>query len=322
MTSAVRRPFAGESDISRIAGLIASCQAVDRVESPYLNALHELREALLEPTAGWMREVALWESGSDLVAFAMFKAPPSGVGDDVFFWFTVHPSARETDIAADILAWAAERASVAVGLDAVLMTAAREDDRWRLALLSRLSFAPIRVFLRMVRKLDDDLAVLSPPAGYQTRPVAGLDEVDAWVDLYNSSFADHWEHIDMTPEERRIDIGRDRYRGDLDLVAVAPDGTLAAFCSCGISNHDDGSREAWINLVGTRPIQRRRGLAGALITAGLAALRADGMTEAKLGVDAKSPTNATTLYESLGFVVTSTTTVFRRAVGAAETDAV
>jgi hypothetical protein len=38
------------------------------------------------------------------------------------------------------------------------------------------------------------------------------------------------------------------------------------------------------------------------------------MTEAKLGVDAESPTSATALYEALGFTVAKTTTVFRRPV--------
>jgi mycothiol synthase len=314
MTSAIRRPFAGESDIPRLSALIAACQAMDRVDSPYLSSLHELRETLLDPTLGWTREVALWESGSEIVAFAFFWVPPSAEGHDVYLWFSVHPSAREGDLTSGIVAWAAERASVLAGPDAVLMASAREDDHWRLASLSTFGFTPIRVFLRMVRKLDDDLPVPSPPSGYQIRPVAGLDELDAWVDLFNAAFADHWNHIPLTSEEHRIQLGRAHYRQDLDLVVVAPDGTLAAFCSCAIKDHDDGRREAWIDLVGTRPAYRRRGLASAVIAAGLTALRAHGPTEAKLGVDAESPTSATALYESLGFAVAKTTTVFRRPV--------
>jgi hypothetical protein len=38
------------------------------------------------------------------------------------------------------------------------------------------------------------------------------------------------------------------------------------------------------------------------------------MTEAKLGVDAESPTGATSLYEALGFTVSKTITVFRRPI--------
>lgn len=315
MTSAVLRPFAGESDIARISELIATCQAVDDVDNPYLATLDELRETLLEPAPGWTREVALWEADSDLVALALFRVTDSGEGHNVYFWFTVHPSARERDLPAAILAWANERASDLQGPDAALMTAARDDDTWRLAVLPTLGFTPTRVFLRMVRQLDDELPDSPPPPGYQIRPVTGPDEVDAWVDLYNVSFADHWEHTDATPEQHRIQIGRPSYRRDLDLVAVASDGSLAAFCACWINDHDDSRREAWINLVGTHPAHRRRGLASALIAAGLTALRTEGLPEAMLGVDAESPTSANTLYASLGFSVTKTTTVFRRPVG-------
>ncbi len=315
MTSAVLRPFAGESDISRIAELIAACQAVDDVETPYLASLSELRESLLDPTPDWTREVALWESGSDLVALALFRVPSSGEGHNLYFWFTVHPSARDSDLAAAILAWADGRASDLQGPNAALMTAARDDDHWRLATLPALGFSPNRVFLRMVRQLDDGLPASSPPPGYQIRPVTGPDEVEAWVELYNASFADHWEHTDATPDQHRLHIGRANYRRDLDLVAVAPDGTLAAFCACSIDDHDNGRREAWLHLIGTHPAHRRRGLASALIAAGLTALRTHGLPEAKLGVDAESPTSANTLYASLGFTTTKSTTAFRRPVG-------
>src|SRR4029453_5957692 len=104
-------------------------------------------------------------------------------------------------------------------------------------------FAPVRYFLRMVRRLDESLPVIPSPSGYQIRPFAGLDEVDAWVALSNAAFADHWEHYDTTAEHSGLGMARPPYRPGLDLVAVAPDGALAAFCSCEISDLDDGSRD-------------------------------------------------------------------------------
>lgn len=304
--------FAGESDLPRLVALNAACQAVDQLEDP--PTLQEVRENLLEPTGEWRREIALWQSGGDLVGCANFWVPPPTDRQSVFFWLVVHPTARVSDLPTEIIAWVEKCATALGGPDTTLTTGASEDDRWRLAIVPTFGFVPVRYFLRMMRRLDEPLTVIPPSPGYQIRPLAGMDEVEDWVLLFNAAFSDHWEHYDTTADERRIALERPRYLRDLDLVAVAPDGTLAAFCSAGISELDDGSREAWIELVGTHPAHRRRGLARAILTAGLAALRDHGMTEAKLGVDAASPTGATSLYEGLGFTVAKTTTVFRRPV--------
>jgi len=306
------RPFAGEPDIPLLADLNAACQAVDQLDSP--PNLQAMRENLLEPTGDWVREVVLWQPGSEVLACALVWVPPPTERSDVFFGFVVHPSARQGDLPGQILAWVEEHAATLAGPATRLTTSASQDDHWRLAIVPTFGFAPIRYFLRMIRRLDESLPVIPPPSGYQIRPLAGLDEVDAWVALFNAAFADHWEHYDATAEERQIEMARPRYRPDLDLVAVAPDGILAAFCSCGLSDLDDGSREAWIELVGPHPAHRRQGLARAALAAALAALRDDGLTEAKLGVDAESPTGATSLYEALGFTVAQTTTVFRRPI--------
>jgi mycothiol synthase len=185
-----------------------------------------------------------------------------------------------------------------------------------MGLIPTFGFAPVRYFLRMRRRLDDSLPAVSAPAGYVVRPLSAEDEVEAWVELFNLAFADHWEHHPLTAEERRHQLGRPSHLPDLDLVAVAPDGALAAFCANTINTLDDGSAESWIDLVGTHPAHRRRGLARALIAHALSALRTKGMREARLGVDAESPTGATSLYDALGFTVTKTITVFRRPVRA------
>ncbi|MEA2515531.1 MAG: mycothiol synthase [Thermomicrobiales bacterium] len=312
MTTFHPSPFAGESDLPRLGELIAACQAVDQLESPYTH--QDMREELVEPTVGWRREVALWQSGSDLLGVACLWVPPASEKPDAFFWFVVHPSARDGTLVRELVVWADEQGAALAGRDATLTTGATEEDRWRMLVVPTFDFAPVRYFLRMSRRLDDALPVLPPPAGYLIRPLAGPDEVEAWVDLYNAAFADHWEHIHLTPDERRLEMARPSYRGDLDLVAVAPDGTIAAFCAAAIRELDDGGLEAWINLVGTHPAHRRRGLARAVLAAGLTALSGQGMTEAKLGVDAESPTGATSLYEALGFTVSKTITVFRRPI--------
>ena len=56
------------------------------------------------------------------------------------------------------------------------------------------------------------------------------------------------------------------YRRDLDLVAVAPDGELAAFCTVWF---DDVTRTGSFELVGAHPAHQRRGLGRAVMYEGL-----------------------------------------------------
>jgi GNAT superfamily N-acetyltransferase len=67
------------------------------------------------------------------------------------------------------------------------------------------------------------------------------------------------------------------YDQELDLVIVAPDGTLAAGCLCWL---DARNQVGLFEPVGTRPAYRRRGLASALMAEGLRRLAARGATAA------------------------------------------
>jgi mycothiol synthase len=128
--------------------------------------------------------------------------------------------------------------------------------------------------------------------------------VEGWVDLYNQSFVDHWDYHPMTIENREHWLTDPGYMADLDLVAVAPDGTFAALCSCEInaeSNERDRRKEGLVDLLGTRRGHRRLGLGRAMLLEGLSRLKSAGMDTARIGVDATNPTGALGLYESVGF---------------------
>ena len=70
------------------------------------------------------------------------------------------------------------------------------------------------------------------------------------------------------------------YRRDLDLVVVAPDGAIAAFCTIWF---DDVTRSAYFEPVATVPAHRRRGLGRAVMTEGLRRLQRLGATTAFVG---------------------------------------
>jgi ribosomal protein S18 acetylase RimI-like enzyme len=69
------------------------------------------------------------------------------------------------------------------------------------------------------------------------------------------------------------------YRRDLDLVAQASDGTLAAFATVW---YDDACRFGYFEPVGVDPAHQRRGLGRALLCAGLHRLRERGACVAQV----------------------------------------
>jgi len=84
-------------------------------------------------------------------------------------------------------------------------------------------------------------------------------------------------------------------RRDLDIVAVAPKGEFASFCTIWF---DDVTRTAAFEPVGTAPAHQKRGLGKAVMCEGLRRLQRLGATLAYVG--SYTP-GAHALYESVGF---------------------
>jgi ribosomal protein S18 acetylase RimI-like enzyme len=85
------------------------------------------------------------------------------------------------------------------------------------------------------------------------------------------------------------------YRRDLDLVAVAPGGEFASFCTVWF---DNVNRMGVFEPVGTAPAHQRRGLGKAVMSEGLRRLKHLGATLATVG---SYSNEAGALYSSLGF---------------------
>ena len=151
---------------------------------------------------------------------------------------------------------------------------------------------------------------LSPSCGLvnrcskDERYCISLCDLNDWVDLFNESFIDHWDHHDLTVEAAGHWLMNPHYKPALNLMAVASDGTFAAFCVGYINREENtrsGRKEGWIKLLGTRRGFRKLGLGRSLLLAQMRQLKAAGVEQVKLGVDAQSLTSATRLYESVGF---------------------
>ncbi|MFO7167878.1 MAG: GNAT family N-acetyltransferase [Chloroflexota bacterium] len=305
------RLYAGEADLAPIVEFVNLCEAHDRTQEG--TSIEELRNDLSQPGFDPTRDVRLWyDEAGRLVGYGELWAHEETADGDGFLWFQVHPELRG-EIERDMLAWADARLRE-LGRR-MLRVAARDVEAQRAALLESLGFEPVRYFLRMVRPLDEPIPEPVFPAGYTLRD--GDHDPQAWADLYNESFVDHFNFHAREAEHVRHWQSEPDYRPDLNLVAVAPDGTLAAFAWCSINVQENerlGRRDGWIGLLGTRRGHRRIGLGRAMLLSGMQRLRAAGMERAALGVDAASPTGATKLYESVGFRTEHSRTLYSRDV--------
>jgi ribosomal protein S18 acetylase RimI-like enzyme len=75
-----------------------------------------------------------------------------------------------------------------------------------------------------------------------------------------------------------------------------------------------GHKRGYTENICVRRPWRRQGLAKALIALSLIALKERGMTEAGLGVDAENISGALHLYESMGYRVVKTSTIYRKPI--------
>jgi mycothiol synthase len=311
MTTMTMRLFAGVADLQAIVDLFNAIEATDQIGAG--TSVAELQIDLDNPMLDSARDMALWEDErGTLVALGALWIHPATVAIEAFFWMRVHPDARGTELERDVIDWGTERLreiAAARGLPAHLRLGTRDDNAYQIDTFDRNGFQFDRTFFDMARPLDQPIDAVPLPEGFMIRPLDGENELAAWVETFNQSFIDHWNHHDMTIERRRHWMKSLDYRPELDLVAVAPDGTLAAFSYCSIetaNNRRMGVRDGWIADLGTRRGYRKRGLARALLTASLHTLKHAGMDMAKLGVDTQNPNGALRLYESVGFQTVET----------------
>lgn len=219
----------------------------------------------------------LWEEGGQIISILM---PDGGLGEAHLL---VHPILRTPQLEEDMLAVAQERLAT-VGPDGSrkLCVWAPEQDRLRQGLLSaRGYYKGDWPETQWRRCLEAPIPTAPAPSGYTIRSLE--DGLELLERCYASGLAFH-DGDTATAVENRNDPTWYRsiqtaplYRRDLDMVAIAPDGAVAAFCTIWF---DDATRSAYLEPVGTVPAHQRRGLARALMVEGLQRLQRMGATTA------------------------------------------
>jgi GNAT superfamily N-acetyltransferase len=146
------------------------------------------------------------------------------------------------------------------------------------------------------RDMSEPIAGVRMARGYTVRPLGGADELPArswvsWRAFHPDDPDEDYEGHDWYLNVQRVPL----YRRDLDIVAVAPDGEFASFCTVWF---DDVTRTGAFEPVGTAPEHQRKGLGRAVMAEGLTRLQHLGATLAYVG--GFTP-EANALYSSVGF---------------------
>ena len=127
------------------------------------------------------------------------------------------------------------------------------------------------------RNIDSSIPNTPIPSGYAIRSMGDAKEYPArrwasWRAFHNDEPDENYDgdyswyaNLQSAP----------LYRRDLDVIAVAPDGSIASFCTI---FYDDYTRSAVTVLVGTAAEHWQRGLGKAVITEGLRRLKEMGCT--------------------------------------------
>ena len=161
-----------------------------------------------------------------------------------------------------------------------------------------------KVFMQNVNL--GDVATPIVPDGFTIRPLAGASEVQAYVDLHRAAF----DSESMTTEWRARTLQHPDYVPEIDLVAVAPDGRLAAFCICWLRRAASGI-SGQVEPLGAHPDFHGLGLGRAILTMGLRQLHEHGAREAFVETDNYRDA-AFALYESVGYRVQRNVLVYRK----------
>ncbi len=179
-------------------------------------------------------------------------------------------------------------------------------------LLEATGFEPVRWYFDMRRSNLKDVPDAPLPDGLVFRPVSEDLHRAIW-DADNEAFLDHWQPRVRTDEEFASLFAAADLDTSLWVVAWDRD-QIAGVVQAWIwkdENAQLGVQRGWLEHISVRRPWRRRGLGQAITAEALRRLRAAGMQEAMLGVDAESPTGALRLYEGLGFQVFSRSTAYR-----------
>jgi mycothiol synthase len=236
--------------------------------------------------------ITLWESNGQVVGMVNPDTPGEA-------FFQVHPAFREDVSMCGMLDVAESKLPKTNddGRHELIVWVNASDDATK-ALFTERGYARSKFSAEHMRRRFISKPVPDPvsPIGYTVRALGDESELPArswlsWKAFHPDEPDEKYQGWEWYKNVQRVPL----YRRDLDIVAVADDGELAAFCTVWF---DDITRTAVFEPVGTHPAHQKRGLGKAVMSEGLRRAHLLGATLATVSSYGKG---AHALYESMGF---------------------
>jgi ribosomal protein S18 acetylase RimI-like enzyme len=243
--------------------------------------------------------IRLWhDTSGKLVAYAI-------LGEDPSFDCQVLPEYEYIGIEAEALAWAESRIYSLRQQDpsrwgGPLVSGARQDDALRLCFLEQHGFHQGGEFseVNMLCHLDGEVPPPIVPPGFQVRSMLGLSEVSSRAAAHRQVWHP-WSVGEVSDDDYIKFMHLPGYDPQLDVVAVAPDGTIAAYVNGWI---DPLNHIGDFGPVGALPAYRKQGLTRAVLLECLRFMQACGIERVSVSTGVSNEP-ALRLYRSVGFKV-------------------
>ena len=298
----VIRPFALDTDLSRLVRLRNEMEAVDQTDNGISE--DELRVRLTVPHSDPARDRWVVEEPDNpdrLIADSMTGKDPLATEGWISIW--VHPDWRRQGLGSALLARQIARARE---LGAEYVTSGTND---RVpagdAFLRKHGFYPTTTWINM--QTPARLALAEPvwAAGYSVRTYAEVQDLPTLNLALNRGFIGHWGHHEGTEEELAHWLAAPTTRPDGIFLAFGPAGEVAGVCWAELNPELDKRRgvpTGYIDSLAVLPEHRRKGLGRALLLTGMRWLEAAGMQVYELGAWGENDM-ALPLYFGVGFQI-------------------
>jgi len=282
----IMRPWREETDLLLIGDLLHSV-------APTSRHLVDIPWRLSSPALQDERNARVWiDDGGRMLGFATWQV----------YWavldYFVRPGMYQHTVENGIFSWAMGRfreLDAERGRPLPYWVEFRDDDIERQCVVEAHGFLldDDYQYVQMLHPLTNPLPKPMLPAAFMIRPIAGEREVNSYVELHRAAF----ESTSMTPDWRLRTLFTPQYQPELDIVAVALDGSLAGFCVGWLNaEHHTGQVEP----LGVHPHFHHMGIGRSLLLESLRRFKAHGANSVL--VETENDRNiARNAYESVGF---------------------
>jgi ribosomal protein S18 acetylase RimI-like enzyme len=244
------------------------------------------------------QHIRLWHDHGKMVGYAI-------LGEDPALDWQLHPEYEWSGIEEQALDWAEARVEQLRQQDGEtwggdLVSGSRQDDPRRIAFLGSHGFKYCGEFaeVNMLRSLAEPIPEPKVPQGFVVREFAGLSELANRASIQREVWQP-WTVGNVSDKDYACFMQLPNYRRDLDIVTVAPDGTIAAYVNGWI---DPVNKIGDLGPLGALEAYRNRGLTRAAIYECLRRMRTYGMDRVCVSTGFSNEP-AQNLYRSVGFEI-------------------